>query len=198
MVQKPDEYHYSSYKTYIKKNGNKLLTQDLLLNLISNEKSTAREEYRRFVEGAIGIELDNPLKNTYGGIILGNKWFIKETLRKVKENFLWIEEISNRKALKSVYDMAEVIDFLESHFNVRREEILLDKYSELRRLAIYLIKQYTGATNSEIGEAFGGITYSAVAKSYGRFSKTIKKNGKLKRKIGKIQRELSQVKVRPH
>ncbi len=107
------------------------------------------------------------------------------------------KEISNRKALKSVYDMSEIIDFLWQHFNVSKEEIIKNKYSELRRIAIYLIKKNTGATNSEIGDLFGGITYSAVAKSYDRINKKIKKNRKLKMKIGAIERELSKVKVRP-
>jgi putative transposase len=197
MVQKPEEYIYSSYKAYISKNVNNLLTQNLILHTISNQESHARQEYRRFVESAIGIELDNPLKDTYGGIILGKTEFIKETLRKVKETVLQVEEISNRKALKSKYNMTELIEILADYFNVNKGEIIESNNSDLRRIAIYLIKKNTGATNNKIGNYFGGITYSAVAKVCERFKKTIKKNGRLKRKIAEIERELSKVKVRP-
>lgn len=197
MVEKPDEYPYSSYKSYITKNGNELLTQDLILNLISNNKSHSREEYRRFVESAMGRENDDPLKDTYGGIILGKTKFIKEILRQVKETSLKVEEISNRKAMKSLYNMTEIIDFLENYYNVSRREIIENKYSELRRIAIYLIKENTGSTNTEIGNYFGGISYSAVAKSYERFKRRLKITRKLKGKIRKIKQELSKVKVRP-
>jgi chromosomal replication initiation ATPase DnaA len=93
--------------------------------------------------------------------------------------------------------MAEIIDFLENYFNVSKNEIIEKKYSKLRRIAIYLIKENTGATNSEIGNYFGGITYSAVAKSCERFKRTLKINRKLKEKIHKIEQELSKVKARP-
>lgn len=197
MVQKPEEYPFSSYKTYISTNKNEFMTSGLILDMIANEEIRARDEYHQFVESGIAIEIENPLKKTYGGIILGKTGFIKETLRRVKETVLQAKEISNRKALKSLYNMEEIIDFLEHHFGISREKIRENKYSDLRRIAIYLIKKNTGVTNSEIGNLFGGITYSAVAKSYERFKKAIRKNEKLKKEINKIERALYKVKVRP-
>jgi len=197
MVEKPAGYPYSSYKAYITKNENKLLTQDLILNMISSNGINVRDEYRRFIESAIGTEPDSPLKDTYGGIILGRKNFIKDILSRVKETCLQVEEISNRKAMRSLCDMVEIIDFLENYFNVSKKEITERKYSGLRRIAIYLIKINTGATNSEIGKCFGGITYSAVAKAYERFKRTLRIDRKLKEKIRKIEQHLSKVKARP-
>lgn len=62
---------YSSFKAYITNNGNKVTTQDLVMEMISDEGSVAKKEYKRFVEAEIGHEPDNPLLNVYGGIIHG-------------------------------------------------------------------------------------------------------------------------------
>jgi chromosomal replication initiation ATPase DnaA len=44
------------------------------------------------------------------------------------------------------------------------DEVVRNKQSEARRIGIHLLKAYTGASNREIGELFGGLSYSAVAK----------------------------------
>lgn len=46
-----------------------------------------------------------------------------------------------------------------------------------------------------IGEVFGGITYSAVAKLYKRFANNLKEDRKLRKKLIGIEREMSNVKV---
>jgi len=52
------------------------------------------------------------------------------------------------------------------------------------------LKKYTGATNAQIGELFGGITYSAVAKILVSFSKQMADDkelqGRIKNLLGRI------------
>ncbi len=98
MVQKPEEYSYSSYKSYVTRKKDEAVSQDLLLSMVSGNKRDAGRNYRLFVESAIGQEPDDPSKEVYGGMILGGKSFIKETLKRIKE------EISQRKALQSAYE----------------------------------------------------------------------------------------------
>jgi len=47
---------------------------------VSKDKRDAKKRYRDFVDKTIGLKLENPLKNVYGGIILGGVRFIRETL----------------------------------------------------------------------------------------------------------------------
>ena len=106
------------------------------------------------------------------------------------------EEISNRTALKSQYSIKEIVEFMAEYFNVGREEILNNEKSELKHIAIWLIKNNTGAANREIGNFFGGITYSAAAKIYERFRIKLQKSRKLRRQLAEVERALSKVKVR--
>ena len=55
-----------------------------------------------------------------------------------------------------------------------------------RDIAIYLLKKHTCLTNRQIGEQFGNISYSAVAKAYWRFSERLKKDKMLRKKISEI------------
>ena len=56
------------------------------------------------------------------------------------------------------------------------------------------MKTRTVATNRQIGEVFGGISYSAVAKIYQRFRKEMEGNRKLWERISIIEKGLSFVK----
>jgi chromosomal replication initiation ATPase DnaA len=65
---------------------------------------------------------------------------------------------------------------------------------EPRKLTIYLLKKYTGMPNRQIGEFFGGLSYSAVAKLRERFSAEMKKDRSLREQLERITGELSNVK----
>ena len=77
---------------------------------------------------------------------------------------------------------------------MRRGELLENKNREHRNIAIYLLKKYTGFTNRQIGQLLGGISYSAVAKVYQRFSEKLSQDKALKKKIAGIMSNLSLVK----
>ncbi len=49
------------------------------------ERKEARKKYRNYVEAGIGADIESPLENVYGGMILGGERFIKETLKRIKE-----------------------------------------------------------------------------------------------------------------
>ena len=61
MVEKPEVYPYSSYQSYIFSNKDHIVSQDLILELISGKKGDAEKRYKKFVESAIGRELENPI-----------------------------------------------------------------------------------------------------------------------------------------
>jgi len=56
------------------------------------------------------------------------------------------------------------------------------------------MKQLTGMTNSQIGELFGSLSYSAVAKAYLRFGTKLETEKPLKKRIETVRSSLSNVK----
>ncbi len=194
MINRPEEYPYSSYKTYISGSKEDILSEDVILRMLSNKEGDAKKKYKEFVESAIGRELENPLKTVYGGLILGGNKFIKETLKRIKENNWQREEISHRRELKAAHGIEDILQAVCEHYRVSKEEVLKDKKSELKKATIYLTKRYTGITNKQIGELFGGISYSGISKVYQRFAKQLEGEKTLKKKVSEIEMRLSSVK----
>jgi REP element-mobilizing transposase RayT len=195
MVEKPEEYQYSSYRAYINGKQEQTLTKELIMGMITTHKKESPKRYKAFVESAINTESDSPLKETYGGIILGKTGFIKETLKRLKKEHLQEEEIANRRELRTIYGVEEIIDMVSNHFHIKKDEITENNKPEQRKITLYLIKKHTGATNKAIGEVFGGISYSAVSKQYQRFTNELEGDRKLRRKVDWIERGMSNVKV---
>ncbi|RJQ48254.1 MAG: transposase [Nitrospiraceae bacterium] len=190
IVGKPEDYKHSSYKTYIAKSDSALITDHLVLGLMKHHKSNAKDEYRAFVEDAIGIELDNPVINIYGGMILGRAGFIRETLKTIKEEYYRREEVSHRKKLRAVCEIKDVLEAVSNYFSVMQKNAGKISFLEPRDIAIYLMKESTGATNREIGEAFGRLSYSAVSKVYQKMKIDMKRNRKMKRIVTEIHSSL--------
>jgi len=190
MVQKPEDYQHSSYKAYTVKSGNTLITENLILGLLNQENGNVKNEYRIFVESAIGRDLDNPGKEVYGGMILGRTGFIKETLKMIKEEYYRRDEVSYRKALRAGYDMKEVLMAVSDYYADLQKTEGGIKLSEPRDVAIYLMKERTEATNKRIGELFGGLSYSAVSKIYQGIKIDMRKNRKMVKRISEIERNL--------
>jgi putative transposase len=194
LVERPEDYPYSSYSAYISKEKNEIVSPDLILGMVSKTKKDAISKYKDFVDRAIGGELEDPLKDVYAGMMLGGTRFIKEALNRLREGDLDKKDISHRRALKAAYRLEEIMDSLCVYFAISRDELLGNKNKRYRDIAIYLLKKHTGLTNRQVGELLGNISYSAVAKVYQRFSEKLEKDKALEKKIGEI---MSNVKGRP-
>jgi len=195
MTQRPEGYLYSSYRTMVSDTGEKLVTTSTILGMLANDTEDARERYRAFVESALNEDLLNPLRKAYGGIVLGSEGFIKEVLNRLEDKRLASEEISNRKALRATMGTEEIVTLVGKEFGISRAEIAGTKLSNARNAGIYLMKRYSGATNKEIGEFFGGMSYSAVTKAFQRFKKELEEDSGLRNKINGLGKNLSTVKA---
>ena len=194
MVEKPEEYPYSSYNSYITGKPEKIVTTDLLLGMLSKQRKEAQREYRSYVENGIGEVLKNPLDNAYGGIILGGERFIKGVLETIKEGYIESEEVSHRKALKKDIGMEEIIEGVCRHFKVPREAVVKRQRGDIKNIAIYLIKRHTGVTNNEIGTLFGNVSFSAVSKTYRRLLERLQTDRVLRKQVETIDSSISNVK----
>ncbi len=195
IVEKPAEYPYSSYSSYITQKKDNVVNKSLILELVTRRNGNAGKEYQRFVEAAIGRELNNPIHDVYGGMILGGVRFIKETLRKIKDNYHIKDTISNRKSLRAIYGIEEVIEEVSNHFNILKSEVTKKKSLKMRNIAVYLIRERTDATNRQIGEFLGGLTCSAVAKIYRKVTQEMTGDRKLRQTIHQIEKNLDTFKT---
>jgi REP-associated tyrosine transposase len=143
------------------------------------------------LEIALWEELKSPLEKVYGGMMLGGEGFIRKVLSRLENEQLEGVEVSHRKTLRAKVGVEEIISALCEHYGVGMEEVAGDKRSEARNAGVYLLKKYTGATNTEIGEMFGGISYSAVAKIFQNFSRFMADDQELRGRIKKLLGHIS-------
>lgn len=194
IVKMPEDYPYSSYRAYISKTGEGTICRDLILRMISHDQSKAVTLYKTFVEKAINIQIESPLKNIYGGVILGDQEFIRDTIHKLEGEFIQKKGISHRKEFKKQLDVREIIDSVSRSLEVSPNEIFGGRNKFIRDIAIYLIKRYTGLTNRQIGERLGNISDFAVAKIYQRVLEKMQKDEILEKKVTRVIEGLSNVK----
>jgi len=190
VVAKPEDYVHSSYRSFVSKSKEDIVHCDLILEMVSKGGKGGGRRYRDYVEEAIGWSLENPLKGVYGGAILGRVSFIKESLRRLGDGILQKEEISYRRELQAGYESEEVIEAISNYFKVSHDDVLRDR-AEWRNMSIYLMKKFTDMTNGQIGGFFGGLSYSAVAKAYQRFSVNLRRDKKLRKTVETIRAKLS-------
>lgn len=186
MAEKPEGYPYSSYKSYISGTAESIVNTNVVLEMLTKSTKKSRERYRTFVEDGMGEERESPLKKVYGGIILGGESFIRKVLSRIKSERLEQEEVSHRKALQATSGREEIVAAICGHYGITWEEIKGSKRNEARKACIYLLKKYTGASNREIGEQFGKMTYSAVAKTCQSFAQQMERDKGLSERIKEI------------
>lgn len=193
LVKNPVEYLYSSYHSYIQVRREGIVHRDLIWGMISGAGENPPKRYRRFVEAALRKEMESPLRNVYGGLILGGEKFVQDTLRKIERKDLQKRDISHRRQLKMVNGIEAIMKAVCSHFGVTRGAIVKDR-RWIRKIAIYLSKKHTGLTNREIGEMFGNISYSAITRVYQRLEEMLPGDKELEKQMRSIEAILSNVK----
>ena len=181
MVDSPEKYRWSSYHGYRRRNGDGYIDKDQVKNTLDMTES----QYRQFVFDGIGKKVA-PFEKLYAGFILGGVKFVKETLGDLKEQ-VESKEFSYRKALRVNIDEDEILRAVAKTYKRSTEEIRRMKNRPLpeRKIAIYLLKRFTGLTNPEIGERFG-ITFSAVSKAAKDAVELIEKDQLVRRNVGQI------------
>jgi len=146
-----------------------------------------------FVERGIDQDIEDPLKDVYGGAILGGKMFIKEILERLKKEISDKNDLSFKQELSSEAAAEEILDIVKKYYKTSLEQ-LASRKGDPRNMAIYLLKTYTAASNSQIGEIFGGIGISSVSKVFERFKEKLNKDKILKRQLNFFLKNMSIVK----
>jgi len=149
--------------------------------------------HKAFVESVLGENLESPMKNVYGGMILGNVVFIKGTLNRLEDDHLQKAEISHKNALRASCEADEVVSVAAKHYCVTAGIATSAHRNDIRKSCIYLMKRRTTATNREIGKLLGGMSGFAVAKAYQRMVAEISQDATLRKEIERLESRLSHV-----
>jgi REP element-mobilizing transposase RayT len=191
IAKRPEDYPYSSYRSYIQKDREDFVYRNLIWKMIAEgRQEDAVNRYKEFVDNTVGRVLINPLKHAHCGMILGEKAFIKMATQKLKRMNAPKGGASLSADPNTICDSESFIDRICFYFEKSRDDLFNEK-GEWRNIALYLIKKYTSLSNKEIGKFFGNISYSAVAKVYQRCGQKIDNDQKLAKKVKAVTDYLS-------
>lgn len=189
LVQKPEDYTYSSYRAYVSPEESSLVSRDLIWEMIAQNRQEAPDAYRQFVENASGLA--SPFDRVYGGMILGDKRFVKESLGRVTRESVWRQETSRKGLLTGVPpDIEDIVGHLASRYGLPKEAII--KSTPYRHYAVYLTRASTPLSNADIGRHFG-ISVSAVTKIVTRLTAKMGADMKTRDELTHLKEELSLV-----
>lgn len=187
-MKRPEGYKWSSYPGYIgEAKENKWVEYSWVLSKLGREEREAKKKYRGYVEEGLRAEVESPLKDLHGQIILGEDTFIEKIKKMLKGKNL-SREIVERKRLKEHVPPSEIIKEVARAFGTEEKTIKErgHKDNTARKGAIYFIQRYTGLSNEEIGKLFGGIHFSAVSKAAERLKKEMASDKKLSKLINEL------------
>ena len=142
IVEKPEDYRWSSYNVYVGKtvNSHKLLDTGKILASFSNQKNKAVVEYIRFMEG-YGEE---------SGTILE----IEEEQQKIGQE--------NHDYINGIFEARQRIERSLAEEKLSMDELLQDK--KRRDELIKAIRRNSSLSLKELGELFSGLSESRISR----------------------------------
>jgi len=186
IVQRADDYKWSSYKEYVEGNAKQKITDtEDTLYLFSKIKADAVRRYREFVYAGMGE--DSPLDEAEGSV-LGDEGFTGKVLEYLNVYPGKREPIPDIKKIEKRYNLGEVVRIVSRYYEVDDQKLLRRNRTAVRqrKMAIYLCKVLTGEKNIDIGKIF---EISAPA-----ISNVIKEIENLKDKSSQVSSEICSIK----
>ncbi len=182
VVDRPEEYKWSSYRYYI---GNSKRPEgfrvDLILGYFGKNLSVSQKGYSEFTEAMIRKKYESPLKDAVAATILGSVDFVDE----IKERYL-----NDKKTDRNTPLLRELMSGPTIEEVLKEAKAILGNDAALSRKAVlYLCHMYSRRTLKEIG-AYFGISESGVSQASNRFKLVLDSDIQLRKKIEDIGKRL--------
>lgn len=196
MVRRPQDYPWSSYPAIVGsvQRPDWLDTRSLLSYLGDNSRD-AIKQYREYVEEVDLEGVENPAKHTFGGLILGEKDFVK----RIQETFLATpgdeKEIPQLRATRPRIAVETIVQAVCKEFGCDKDQIVAKglKRNRAREIAISLSRSHCGLSSRALGEFFGGISGAAVTMSCKELNKGLARDKRLRNKMGKVEKQILKI-----
>ncbi|MCW4268303.1 MAG: transposase [Candidatus Thiodiazotropha endolucinida] len=168
LVQKLDDYPWSSYLAYV----GKVKSPDWLIReAVCGELGTARckTAYKNYINQDIDDETVRFYQNKRQPSIWGDKYFAESAIAKASN---WDQEVT-RKGVVEVVSMKDIVSRVAEFFGCSERSIYQAQRGRgskniPRWIAMKLCQDYSGQTLQEIGRLFGVGNYCTVSQTIAR------------------------------
>lgn len=190
MVEKLDEYPWSSHNQYRGMDEKGTAEPWNLLKKFSTERRKAIQKYEVFMsEGAIK-DKDGDIMAYFGKQAIGSDNFVRDIKLMFKEKDL-SKEINNRVQLKKIYPPDCVIAVVYKYYKMPKEDILKKgRWNNRKPILAYMLSRYSGLKNVEIAELMGRLHPSGIGKMTAEVALQMKKGSVIAKEILSIEKEI--------
>lgn len=196
IVQRPEEYAYSSMKGYLGKDTNcTWINHDYILEQLEQfgkDRFRQRRNYLQYIQAGIETK-ETELGKIFAQAILGTESFIKN----IQENFLKNKNISKEvpMAKKLQYDITleKTAHITIHHYKIDKQVLLRRKTrSNLAKKAfVYLARRFTDSTLREISDYLNNsVGEVGISQIFNRFQGEIDNSKIIKKDIDTLTKQL--------
>jgi hypothetical protein len=186
MVNKPEEYIWSSYGSYIGKSKppSFLYMAEILA------KFKGKNAYGQYVLSFLKDEKGIAQEDVYGkNSFLGSDGFIRQALTGFRGGKKSEGEVNDEKELRQV-STDNVFEVMMTTLHIDDDDIRSRKKGNMyRKMFIYILRKHTALSLREIGEMLG-MKYRAVSELERYFSNELTKKKAMRKMIARIERDL--------
>jgi putative transposase len=187
MVEIASKWRWSSYRaTSGAINAPSWLEVDWTLSQFSSRRQTARRIYRQFVSDGKGGR--SPMKDVWGQVYLGGKIFRKEIDLRLKGHRLG-HDVPSPQRRPGIREIATIKKTVAREFGREQSELSRKRGGDDKMAAIFLAREMTLLSGSEIGEEFG-----VTAAQVGNVVRSVREGGRkrLATVIERLRRRLDE------
>jgi hypothetical protein len=183
MADKPREYPWSSFQSYIGQGKvPDWLKTNFILGYFGKNKLEAGKKYSVFVEELIGTEYDSPLLDAIGTAILGSPGFVESVMemhvgkRELSRDLPALRQLTIRPTLESI------VTAVDTAFHPDKKLA--------RQAGMYLCHRYSGELIREVANLFK-VSESAITEAARTFPLKMETNKKLVEEIERVKTVLN-------
>ena len=159
-------FRWSSYPGYAGlKRPYPFVEEEMVLGELGGARKGERVRYRRFVEGGLAREVENPFEAVRWQAVLGNETFVQKLRDRLKGLHRHRREIPSLRRIGEGLKTEEVLEKVAKKFKVESKRMLEkgERGLAARNIAMWMVWESGSKSLREIGELFGGLDYAAVA-----------------------------------
>ena len=151
-----------------------------------------RKQYQLFVEEGVDKEIDSFYQKVQRIPILGADAFTKTISEKYLSEKAIDHEIVEHKRIiqKQRPNIEHVFKIVASYYQMKMTEVKTIRYKQKnipRQIAIYLSITIAQASLNDVAEFLDNVSYSAVAKAFSRFNKSLENDSALEKQMEALQ-----------
>ncbi|MFQ5998924.1 MAG: transposase [Candidatus Bathyarchaeia archaeon] len=185
IVERPQDYPWSSYKDYLGRNEMVGMKRDVILGYFSGSKQGKIARYREFVEGVIEKKEFWEELPIVKQAFIGDEDFVEEMAQKRKR----MEPVEERYRLRDIVrEVCKVTGLTKEGLGQRAQD---EKEQRARELLMYMARRHSSATLRDVLMYLGVRDVSTVSHGIRRAERRLKEDQHFNRQVKTVIKNLA-------